>query len=146
MYRKPGRGYNLERMVNFVQNNAGNAIDAALTIFGLPKFCDMIADRRTTQNSKYLELINQYGRYTDRVNTEIAEDYLNKLAPETDEEREDHHPMLKVFTRREWVVWSGVRHLMCKECGAVLPENAFSGVTYNSNFAVCYKCEKSPST
>ena len=146
LYRKPGRGYNLERMVNFVQNNAGNAIDAAMTIFGLPKFCDMIAERRTTQNSKYLDLIDQYGSYVDRVNTEIAEDYLKKLTPETDDEKEERDPMLKVFARREWVVWSGVRHLMCKKCGAILPENAFTGVTYNSNFAVCYKCEESPST
>ena len=91
-------------------------------------------------------MIKQHGRYTDRIETDIAEDYLSKIGPETDEEREDRHPMFKVFARAEPVVWSGVRHLMCKKCNSILPENAFTDVSIYSNFAVCYKCEKSPST
>ena len=145
LYRKPGRGYNLERMVNFVQNNAGNAIDAAMTIFGLPKFCEMISERSTTQNSKYIDLIKQYGRYTDRVETDMAEHWLKTIGPQTEDEKESKNPLLHVFVRREWVIWSGVRHLMCCKCGTILPEKAFVGVTHDSNFAVCYKCE-SPST
>ena len=144
LYRKPGRGYNLERMVNFVQNNAGNAIDAAMTIFGLPKFCEMISERQITQNSKYMDLIKQYGRYTDRVDTDIADHYLKTLGPQTEDEKESRNPLLHVFARREWVIWSGVRHLMCRKCGAILPEKAFVGVSHESNFALCYKCE-SPS-
>lgn len=140
LYRKPGEGYNLERMMNFVQNNAGNAIDAALYILGPSKFFELIEDRKISQSSKYMELMQQHGSYADRLQTDINVEWLNNLSPITAEEKEERHPMLHVFTRRGWVVWSGVRHLMCRECNAILPEKAFHDVKIDSNFALCYKC------
>ena len=76
----------------------------------------------------------------------MAVNYLEKLAPETEEEKANRDPMYKVFARHEWVIWGGVRHLMCRHCGQVLPEKGFIGVTTTSNFAVCYMCDgkKSP--
>ena len=139
LYRKPGRGYNLERMVNFVQNNAGNAVSAAMEILGLQKFCELIADRKISQSTKYEQLIQQYGRYTDRVEIDLAADWLEKLGSEGTEE--DKHPLFKVFARPGWVVWNGERYLMCSHCGEVLPAKSFTGVTYSSNFATCYKCQ-----
>ena len=138
LYRKPGKGYNLERMVNFVQNNAGNAIDAAIEIFGPDKFFELIADRKITQSTKYAQLIEQHGRYVDRVETDIAVDWLNNTSPAAEEA--DRHPMFNRFTQPEFVVWSGVRHLMCNKCNAILPESGFVDVTHTSNFATCYKC------
>jgi len=146
LYRKPGKGYNLERMVNFVQNNAGNAIDAAINIFGLSKFCDIISERRITQNTKYLDLIKQHGSYAERVENDMTEKWLQELAPETAEEKENHHPMLRVFARPEWVIWGGERYLMCRTCGEVMPAKSFVNVSTTSNFAECYNCtcKKSP--
>lgn len=146
LYRKPGKGYNLERMVNFVQNNAGNAVDAAIQIFGVTEFCNIIADRKISQNSKYRDLIKQYGTYEERLETDMAVNFLENVSPETEEEKAGRNPMYKVFARHEWVIWGGVRHLMCRHCGQVLPEKGFIGVTTTSNFAVCYMCDdkKSP--
>lgn len=139
LYRRPGRGYNLERMVNFVQNNAGNAIDAAIEILGVSRFLELIQDRRITQSTKYAQLIQQHGRYADRVETEMNAEWLNTL-PLMD--KEEKHPFLKRFAQSEWVVWYGERHLMCKECGTVMPFKHFvpETVTYRSNFALCEKC------
>lgn len=140
LYRKPGKGYNLERMVNFVQNNAGNAIDAAISIFGPSKFFDLITSRQISQNVKYLDLIKQHGTYEERMETEMAIDYLDRLGTESKEEKENRHPFYKVFARPEWVVWGGVRHCMCRECNEVMPAKAFVDVSHHSNFALCYKC------
>ena len=139
LYRKPGRGYNLERMVNFVQNNAGNAIDAAIEILGPDKFFDLIADRKITQSTKYTQLIQQHGRYADKLETDMTVDFLENFASAS-EDSVERHPMWKVFARPEVVVWSGVRHLMCRKCNAILPAKGFVGVAYTSNFALCYKC------
>ena len=138
LYRKPGKGYNLERMVNFVQNNAGNAVSATIEIFGPDKFFELIADRKISQSTKYAQLIQQHGRYADRVETEVTADWLANLAP-VDPEAEQH-PMFKRFAQAEHVIWSGVRHLMCRKCNSILPANGFVDATYTSNFATCYKC------
>ena len=139
LYRKPGRGYNLERLVNFVQNNAGNAINAAIEILGVQKVLELVEDRQITQNTKYAQLIKQHGRYTDRLETDMAIDWLNNTEKPQDDE-EYRHPMFKRFASAAWVIWNGERHLMCKCCNDILPAKGFVGVTDHSNFATCFKC------
>ena len=146
LYRKPGRGYNLERLLNFVQNNAGNAIDAAVDILGPERFFKMIEDRRVTSSPKYEQLKRQYGRYVDSLETDYAAYWLDNLKPETEEEIENRHPFFKVFARREPVIWHGVKHLMCRRCNAIMPAKFFEDVTPGDNFALCYKCKAQENT
>lgn len=57
IYVKPGMEYNLERLDNFVFNQAGNAIDAAIAIHGVVGFHNMVAGRKTKRNPKYKEVV-----------------------------------------------------------------------------------------
>jgi len=140
LYRKPGKGYNLERMVNFVQNNAGNAIDAAIHIFGPSKFFEIIEQRKISQTSKYMELMRQHGSYAEKLENDITVSWLDNLEGQVEQDAKERHPMFHVFARPSWVVWNRVRHLMCSDCNAILPESSFVDVTSTSNFATCYKC------
>ena len=123
-----------------MQNNAGNAIDAAVYILGPTKFLQLIESRKTQQSSKYMDLMRQHGSYLDKLETDVVSSWLDNVEPITAEERETLHPMYHVFARPSWVVWSGVRHLMCRECNEILPAKGFVDVTDTSNFATCYKC------
>ena len=94
--------------------------------------------RRISQNTKYAQLIEQHGRYTDKLDTDMAVEFLNNA--EKPAEDEDRHPLFKRFASPFLVIWNGERHLMCRECNDVLPAKAFVGATLHSNFATCYKC------
>lgn len=60
IYRTPGMEYNEARLKNYVINQAGNAIDAAIRMYGLEGFGQMIADRPTAPNPKYDLLVQQH--------------------------------------------------------------------------------------
>lgn len=63
IYKTPGVEYNIGNLKTFVVNQAGNAIDTYINIFGLASFLDDLKSRETMQNPKYQQLIQKYGRY-----------------------------------------------------------------------------------
>lgn len=60
IYRSPGMEYNEERCRNYVVNQAGNAIDAMIQIYGLEEFGQMIADRPVAPNPKYDMVVKEH--------------------------------------------------------------------------------------
>lgn len=60
IYQAPGIEYNLERCKNYVVNQAGNAIDALIQIYGLEELQAMIDNRTTKPNPKYDALVFQH--------------------------------------------------------------------------------------
>lgn len=60
IYRAPGMEYNEERCRNYVINQAGNAIDAMIQMYGIHEFEKMIQDRDVAPNPKYELLIRQH--------------------------------------------------------------------------------------
>ena len=79
IYQAPGMEYNEERCKNYVINQAGNAIDAMIQMYGLDEFESMIQNRQAMHNPKYDMIVKQH-RYevlAERVrryfgNSEIA--------------------------------------------------------------------------
>lgn len=60
IYSAPGSEYNEERCKNYVVNQAGNAIDACIQMYGLYEFEKMIQNRQTMPNPKYQMLIKRH--------------------------------------------------------------------------------------
>ena len=60
IYTAPGMEYNEERCKRYVVNQAGNAIDACIQMYGLYEFERMIQDREVAPNPKYEQLIKQH--------------------------------------------------------------------------------------
>ena len=60
IYQTPGMEYNEERCKNYVINQAGNAIDACIQMYGIDNFVSMIENRETMKNPKYDLLIQQH--------------------------------------------------------------------------------------
>lgn len=60
LYSKPGSDYNIDRLCDFVFRQCGNAVDAALRIFGVHGFLARLSARETMDNPKYAELVNRY--------------------------------------------------------------------------------------
>ena len=60
IYTAPGMEYNEERCKHYVVNQAGNAIDACIQMYGSDEFLDMIEKRQTMPNPKYAELIRRH--------------------------------------------------------------------------------------
>ena len=60
IYQTPGMEYNEERCKHYVINQAGNAIDACIQMYGLYEFEKMIQERKTAPNPKYQQLIQQH--------------------------------------------------------------------------------------
>lgn len=60
IYQTPGMEYNEERCVNYVVNQAGNAIDACIQMYGLYEFEKMIQERKAAPNPKYEQLVQQH--------------------------------------------------------------------------------------
>ena len=60
IYTAPGMEYNEERCKRYVVNQAGNAIDACIQMYGLYEFERMIQEREVAPNPKYERLINQH--------------------------------------------------------------------------------------
>ena len=60
IYTAPGMDYNIDRCREYVVNQAGNAIDALLQIYGIHEFQRLIRERPTVENPKYIRLVQQY--------------------------------------------------------------------------------------
>lgn len=60
IYQTPGMEYNEERCKRYVINQAGNAIDACIKMYGIDEFERMIENRQTMQNPKYDLLVKQH--------------------------------------------------------------------------------------
>ena len=60
IYTAPGLEYNVDRCREYVVNQAGNAIDCLIKIYGLNEFRTMIDNRSTSTNAKYENLVQQY--------------------------------------------------------------------------------------
>lgn len=57
IYTAPGMDYNIDRCREYVVNQAGNAIDALLQIYGIHEFQRLIRERPTVENPKYTRLV-----------------------------------------------------------------------------------------
>ena len=62
IYSAPGMEYNEERCKRFVVNQAGNAIDACIEMYGVDEFVKMIKERDVAPNPKYEMLVQQHRR------------------------------------------------------------------------------------
>lgn len=60
IFRSPGMEYNEERCRRFVVNQAGNAIDACIKMYGVDEFLDMIEKRQVCGNPKYDMIVKQH--------------------------------------------------------------------------------------
>jgi len=60
IFRAPGMEYNEERCKNYVINQAGNAIDACIQMYGLEEFASMIEQRQTARNPKYDMIVQRH--------------------------------------------------------------------------------------
>lgn len=60
IYTAPGLEYNVDRCREYVVNQAGDAIDCLIKIYGLNEFRTMIDNRSTSTNPKYENLVQQY--------------------------------------------------------------------------------------
>jgi DNA relaxase NicK len=60
IYRTPGMEYNEERCKHYVVEQAGNAIDACIKMYGVTEFQQMIEHRKTMPNPKYDVLVQQH--------------------------------------------------------------------------------------
>lgn len=60
IYTAPGMDYNVDRCREYVVNQAGNAIDCLIRIYGLNEFKAMVDHRPTSKNPKYEALVRQY--------------------------------------------------------------------------------------
>lgn len=60
IYSAPGMEYNVDRCRDYVVNQAGNAIDCLIQIYGLNEFKALIDNRPTCKNPKYENLVKQY--------------------------------------------------------------------------------------
>lgn len=61
LWTSPGTDYNEQRLCNYVFNLAGNAIDAALKMYG-DQFFEMLKYRSSRPNPKYTQLIDEHER------------------------------------------------------------------------------------
>lgn len=62
IFTAPGMEYNEERCKRYVVNQAGNAIDAMIQMYGIEEFQTMIDNRDTIHNPKY-DLLIQCHRF-----------------------------------------------------------------------------------
>lgn len=60
IFTAPGMEYNEERCRHYVVNQAGNAIDACIKMYGLYEFEKMIQERETMGNPKYDLLVQRH--------------------------------------------------------------------------------------
>ena len=60
IFTAPGMEYNEERCRRFVVNQAGNAIDACIQMYGEEEFVRMIKEREIMRNPKYDQLVQRH--------------------------------------------------------------------------------------
>lgn len=66
IYRTPGMEYNEERCKRYVFNQAGNAIDACIQMYGVDEFVKMVEEREVKPNPKYQMIVEQHRLDTRR--------------------------------------------------------------------------------
>lgn len=79
IYTSPGMDYNIDRCKAYVVNQAGNAIDALIEIYGINEFHRMIRNRDTAPNPKYEQLVQRYK--LDRLAT-LTQNYIGGMLNE----------------------------------------------------------------
>lgn len=62
LYDKPGVEYNMMNLDDFVFGQGGNAISAALEIYGFDGFMEKLKGRPRIPNPKYKRLVDMYGK------------------------------------------------------------------------------------
>lgn len=60
IYAVPGMDYSEEQCCNFVFQQAGNAIDAIIKMYGLQRFQYLLENRNVRPNPKYLQLVEHH--------------------------------------------------------------------------------------
>lgn len=60
LYVKPGMEYNIDHLDRYVFKQAGNAIDAAIQLYGFDGFVHKLKERHTLPNPKYRQLVETY--------------------------------------------------------------------------------------
>jgi len=60
IFSAPGMEYNEERCKNYVINQAGNAVDACLRMYGVTEFRRMLDERGTRRNPKYDMIVDNH--------------------------------------------------------------------------------------
>lgn len=85
IYTAPGSDYNEERCRNYVVNQAGNAIDACIQMYGLYEFEKMINERETCSNPKYDMLVkfHKFNSLAERVKFYFGVDEDLRRTPES---------------------------------------------------------------
>lgn len=72
LYVKPGIEYNIRQLDAFVFEQAGNAISAAIEIYGASFFLNKIRERDILENPKYKRLVEQYGKKKPKVRPSLG--------------------------------------------------------------------------
>ena len=62
VWSAPGVDYTIWNLSNYVINQAGNALDCYLQIFGLEDLIDQLGRRAVKMSPKYIRLIKKYQR------------------------------------------------------------------------------------
>ena len=82
LYVKPGIEYNIRQLDTFVFEQAGNAISAAVEIYGAPFFLRKIQERNISENPKYRRLVEQYGKNKPKVRPPLGQsDKVHRAVP-----------------------------------------------------------------
>ena len=82
LYVKPGIEYNIRQLDTFVFEQAGNAISAAVEIYGAPFFLRKIQERNISENPKYRRLVEQYGKNKPKVRPPLGQsDKVHRAIP-----------------------------------------------------------------
>jgi hypothetical protein len=70
--------YNVERCKHYVVNQAGNAIDALIQIYGIDAFQRLIEKRQTRPNPKYEQLVasHRFDVLCDKIRRIFGEDHV----------------------------------------------------------------------
>ncbi len=132
VYRSPGVDYNFARCMNYVQNMAGNAIDAMIKIKGMDEFCNIIRQRQIKQNPKYKDMMQRQGVLPDPYGRD------NRRTLVTEQELRTY---LEENTDKPFVV-DGIRYCLCMECKQILAveEFAMHGGAGRQTLGTCLKC------
>ena len=60
IYQAPGMEYNEEAIKHYVVNQAGNAVDACIRMYGIESFQEMIANRDIARNPHYDQVVQKH--------------------------------------------------------------------------------------
>lgn len=60
LYSAPGLDYTEAQCKHYVIEQAGNAVDACLKMYGVEKFLELVANRHVRQNPKYSQIVEKY--------------------------------------------------------------------------------------